>query len=488
MNAALYIRVSTDDQLEFSPDAQRRALIEYAKKNNMLISEEHIFIDEGITGTSVNKRKAFQKMISMAKKKPKPFDAILVHKFDRFARSREDSVVYKSLLRKDCGIKVISITEQLEDDKFSVILEAMLEAMAEYYSLNLADEVMKGMSEKARKGRIQADAPYGYKLENSEYIVIDDEAKVINLMFEQVANGTGLTCVCRNLLNMGVTAKRGGRWTPKRVKYAIQNPVYIGKLRWNYTTHKNGRKINDPSDWIIVDGSHQSIITNDLFENANKNLIQASSSVTRRPHNTAIKHWASGLLRCSECNTTLVYNEVLRKKGGARSSFRCNHYNKGSCNTANYIRVEKIEVAIKNAFKSHLDQIEKYKLGQMELPITRKNIDKSERELLELQLEKIKNKYKFAKNAYLAEIDTLEEYKETKQLLSKEEQNILDKLSSLKNTTQDIVIIKNNIITALDLLDDESKSIEEKNAFLKSFIERIVVNVTLDTIRVYYYL
>ena len=118
MNVALYIRVSTEDQLEFSPDAQKKSLIEYAKKNNYQIDERYIFMDEGISGTSAKRRPAFMRMIATAKAKPKPFDAILVHKFDRFARSREDSVVYKSLLRKECGIKVISITEQLEDDKF----------------------------------------------------------------------------------------------------------------------------------------------------------------------------------------------------------------------------------------------------------------------------------------------------------------------------------------------------------------------------------
>ena len=80
-------------------------------------------------------------MIKKAKSTPKPFDVILVHKFDRFARNREDSVVYKSLLRSELGIQVLSITENIGDDKMSVIIESMLEAMAEYYSLNLSDEV-----------------------------------------------------------------------------------------------------------------------------------------------------------------------------------------------------------------------------------------------------------------------------------------------------------------------------------------------------------
>jgi len=133
---ACYIRVSTDDQTEFSPDAQLKAIKDYAKKNNITLTKQYVYIDEGISGKKAEKRPAFMEMIATAKLKPRPFDVILVHKFDRFARSREDSVVYKSLLKKEAGIKVVSITESIEDDKFSIILEAMLEAMAEYYSIN----------------------------------------------------------------------------------------------------------------------------------------------------------------------------------------------------------------------------------------------------------------------------------------------------------------------------------------------------------------
>ena len=99
-------------------------------------------------------------MIAAAKGKPPPFTAILVHKFDRFARNREDSIVYKSLLRLQCGVQVISITEHLEDDRMGLILEAMLEAMAEYYSINLADEVRKGMVEKGPPGGCKRRPPW----------------------------------------------------------------------------------------------------------------------------------------------------------------------------------------------------------------------------------------------------------------------------------------------------------------------------------------
>ena len=186
--AAAYIRVSTDDQLEFSLDAQIKALKDYAKRNDMIILNEHIYADEGISGKRADKRPAFMKMIATSKKKPRPFDVILVHKFDRFARSREDSVVYKSMLKRESGIRVISITEQIEDDKFSVILEAMLEAMAEYYSLNLSDEVKKGMTEKATRGELQANPSFGYRAENNQLVIVEEEAKYVRFIFEKFAN------------------------------------------------------------------------------------------------------------------------------------------------------------------------------------------------------------------------------------------------------------------------------------------------------------
>ena len=90
-------------------------------------------------------------MIGLAKRKPKPFDVILVWKYSRFTRNREDSVVYKSMLRKELNIDVISISEDVGDDKMSILFEAMIEAMDEYYSINLAEEVKRGMTEKAKR-------------------------------------------------------------------------------------------------------------------------------------------------------------------------------------------------------------------------------------------------------------------------------------------------------------------------------------------------
>ena len=97
--AAAYIRVSTEDQIEYSPASQLEKIREYAKRNGYMLPEEFIFADEGISGRNTAKRPEFNRMIGTAKQKPKPFDAILLWKFSRFARNREDSIVYKSMLR-----------------------------------------------------------------------------------------------------------------------------------------------------------------------------------------------------------------------------------------------------------------------------------------------------------------------------------------------------------------------------------------------------
>jgi site-specific DNA recombinase len=164
--AAAYIRVSTDDQLEYSPDSQLEKIREYAAANNMILPEKYIFREEeGISGKKAERRPEFMRMIGTAKQKPKPFDAIIVWKFSRFARNREDSIVYKSMLRKQYGIDVLSVTEQLGDDKMSIIVEAMIEAMDEYYSINLAEEVRRGMNEKVMRGEPVSIPPFGYTIQ-----------------------------------------------------------------------------------------------------------------------------------------------------------------------------------------------------------------------------------------------------------------------------------------------------------------------------------
>lgn len=488
MIAALYIRVSTEDQLEFSPDAQKRALIEYAKKNGYLIDDRYIFVDEGISGTSAKKRPNFMRMIATAKSKPKPFDAILVHKFDRFARSREDSVVYKSLLRKECGIKVISITEKMDDDKFSVILEAMLEAMAEYYSLNLSDEVMKGMTEKARRGGLQSKSILGYDIIDNKRIINIEESKIVIKAFEMCIAGESVAKIARYFNNLGLTNKNGKPFDSRRIKYMIENQVYIGTNIWNRTKQVGTKIVEKPKEeWIIVENAHDPIVTKETWDSAQESL--KTWHKTTKPASSEYKHWLGGLLRCSSCGSMLTFKhmEFKRKDGSKRiaDGYQCCKYKRGACNTSNYISIENMEQHIINILTTTLETVnDSGSLESINIDVLTSSDDTY---LLEAQLDKLNNKMKLAKNAYLNEIDTLEEYKANKIMIQKEIKEVTQLISSVKKPVAPIKEFKSIITTALEILQDDSIGIQAKNKYLKGFISCIIVDKANDTLTTKFY-
>lgn len=452
---AAYIRVSTEEQLEFSPHAQKHAILEFAKKNDILIEEQNIFIDEGISGRKAEKRPAFMNMIALSKKKPRLFDVILVHKFDRFARNREDSVVYKSLLRKDCGIKVISVTEPMDDDKFSIILESMLEAMAEYYSLNLADEVRKGMFEKARRGEHIGKAPYGYDLKDKNLIKNTYEALIVQKIFDMyVIQKKSLSSIIKYLNENQIKTKLCNSWRIYTLCYLLQNPVYIGFTRYNY--RKNKHEINDEKDWIIAQGTHEKIISPELFQEAQKRLNRQISLGIKNEKSSSLKSWCQSLAVCSNCNHKLTVSTCNQRK---YPSFRCNFI---SCSVKKTCSCKFIE-------KTIIKQLDAF--IKMPIEINLQDFSK-EKTILQQHLKKLQKKKELIKNAYLAKADTLEEYKKNKEILIKEEEKILIKLNQISSSQVD----KLNFET-YEQFFSSNLSIEEKNNMLKKLIKKLEINL-----------
>ena len=248
--AGCYIRVSTDDQAEFSPPSQLREMRDYAKKNNMRILDGHIYIDEGISGRSSD-RPAFQRMIAAAKSPQKPFDVLLLYKFSRFARNREDSVVYKSILRNKCGIEVISIKEPIDsENKMSIIMEAFIEAMDEYYSLNLSEDVRRTMTEKALKGQYQSSPPFGYVMTKSGLVPHDEESAIVKEIYSRYINGESCLSIANWLNLSGVRTKRGSKFEKRAVEYILNNPVYCGRIKWKTSGNivRNGQDNGESID------------------------------------------------------------------------------------------------------------------------------------------------------------------------------------------------------------------------------------------------
>lgn len=487
--AAIYIRVSTENQLELSPDAQLRLIKEYAQKNNMLVSNQYIFKDEGISGKKAEKRPGFMRMIATAKTKPKPFDVILVHKFDRFSRSREDSIVYKSLLRKECGIQVISITEQLEDDKFAVILEAMLEAMAEYYSLNLADEVTKGMTEKALRGGYQASPPLGYRIEHKGElpVIVPEQAELIKKIFNMYVNQQkSIYAICLELNALGFKTKHNKPFEKRSIEYILQNPTYMGYTRWNRTENATNR-IKDKSEWIIRPGQHPAIISEELFNAAQERYNSEYTPRKARPAEVK-KHWLSGILKCSNCGRSLSSNHRIdkRTKGHDRTYwyFQCYGYSKAKCPESHQIS----EIKLLKALFSSLENV--ITTGNISFEQKKHiNTAHNDNDLLKMQLTKITDKEKRIKEAYINGIDTLDEYKQNKAAIAREKENIQAQLDAIIKTTDKIdkSMMLNKVQSVYDILKDENSDFITKNKAISSIIEKIVYNKKEGTLDIYYY-
>lgn len=141
--AALYARFSSDNQRTESIDAQVRAMKDFCTQNKWKIVDT--YVDEAYSATN-DRRPSFQRMIEDSGKGM--FDIVLVHKLDRFSRNRYDSAIYKNKLKHN-GVRLYSVLERLDDSPESIILESMLESIGEYYSSNIAREVMKGLKENA---------------------------------------------------------------------------------------------------------------------------------------------------------------------------------------------------------------------------------------------------------------------------------------------------------------------------------------------------
>lgn len=475
---AIYIRVSTDKQEELSPDAQLRLLMDYAKTNHTDIPMEYIFQDNGISGRKADKRPAFQQMIALAKSKEHPIDTIIVWKFSRFARNQEESIVYKSLLKKN-NVDVVSVSEPLIDGPFGSLIERIIEWMDEYYSIRLSGEVMRGMTQNALRGHYQGDAPIGYRSPGNKKPP-EKDPKTIQIpiaMKDLLLSGSSLLQIARKLNEQGYRTKHGNLWDARGVRYVLENPFYTGISRWNYTDR--GRQLKPADEVIYTKGNWEPLWDKATLEEIKKHLAM-NMRKTKSRDVSAAKHWLSGLLICSSCGGTLAYSGTKNNRG-----FQCWKYTKGFCNESHYIGIHPIEKMVIEYLESilHSPAIVYTVISSASADANSKLAD------LEKQLQKVENKEKRIKAAYLNEIDSLEEYKANKAALLKEraaiEKNI--KLLTISNTDMSKEEMdkkmKQNISALLTVLQDDSADYVQKGNMMRNVVDHIVFdrgNTSLD--------
>ncbi|MBE6862026.1 MAG: recombinase family protein [Ruminococcus sp.] len=471
-SAAAYIRVSTDEQTEYSPDSQLKAIRRFAENNGISLCDDYIFIDEGISGRSAEKRPAFQKMIGTAKLKPKPFDVVLIWKFSRFARNREDSIVYKSMLRKQCGIEVISVSEQLSEDKTSVLIEALIEAMDEYYSLNLAEEVKRGMNEKFSRGGVISPPPFGYRAGEGTFIPDLENSAAVQMIFYDFLNGMSTRQIARKLNAMGIRSVKGNLFEGRTVEYILTNPVYIGMLRKRIGEKNTSDRFYQFSDEVaVVKGTHQPLIDEAVFNEVQEKLLHIKSIYPRYSRNESSEYMLKGLVRCDSCGGTLVRQR-------ASESLQCHRYAKGLCNVSHGISLKKMNDAIIGRLKNDFgDSVFDVNVK----PCTKKN----ESNFLLNALENERKKLERIRVAYESGVDTLYEYRQNKENIQKSINELIKLLEAEKSEAPE-KYIHGSLSCCIDILESGYASEALKNQIIRTVVERIVYVKSESTVQLWY--
>lgn len=227
VDGVIYARYSSHAQRDVSIEQQIRACRLFAQRHGIRILE--VYEDRALTGTS-DKRPGFQRMIQDAKKGN--WQYVIVYTLDRFARDRYDSAVYKRQL-KNCGVKVLSAMENISDDPTGVLMESMLEGLAEYYSKELSRKVQRGMDDNASKCMVNGAVPLGYKRgDDGRYEIVEAEAEIVREIYNRVRNGEKLRQIIDDLNNRGIKTKKGREWNRSSFNLLLCNERYTGLYKY----------------------------------------------------------------------------------------------------------------------------------------------------------------------------------------------------------------------------------------------------------------
>lgn len=476
--AAAYIRVSTDDQEEYSPDSQVRLIREYARKNGYLLPEEYVFQDDGISAATARKRPAFNRMIALAKEKERPFDAILVLMFSRFARNREESVLYKGLLRKQ-GISVISVKEPAVDGPFGTLIESIIEWFDEYYLINLSAEVKRGMSEKFLRGEAMGTAPFGYRIDsaNKTFTVDPERAEIVCDVFRSYADGAGLRDIAVQLGDAGITTRRGNRPDSRFVEYMLRNPVYIGKIRWTPGHKTRYSRVHTADGVEVVDGKHPPIVSMDLWEAVQRRMDQRKAAYGRYQRQAPAAWMMRGLVRCSACGATLI----MAGRSSSCPFLQCHSYAKGACHTSHSLSLRRANAAVLTGLRRSVGTLTFHMVPHLTSAPSRAA---DYGRLLEQERRRLAR----CKDAYQDGVDTLEEYRDNKARLEERIRCIEEQAASAAAAPESFDKAAYGK-KAADILRFLETSADEgaKNEVLRSVVDHITYEKASRHLAIYFY-
>ena len=480
---AAYIRVSDERQDEYSPDSQLKKIRENAAKDGYIIPDEYVFYDDGISGKSARRRDDFNRMIAIAKEKTHPFDRIYVWKFSRFARNQEESMVYKNLLQKK-GVTVKSVSEPIPEGHFGSLIERIIEWMDEFYLVNLSTEVQRGMTEKVSRGEPVVPPPFGYKMGEKAYIIDEESgaADIVREIFERYANGEKQRALAMDLGDRGIRTKYGNKPDNRWIDYMLRNPAYIGKIRWSSGGIRAvSRKDYDNENIMVVDAHHEPVISMDLWEKVQKILDEQKikySKYARREQ--PIEYMLKGLVRCSNCGATLAMSSATSGKAKIRTMQCCN-YSRGSCTVSHSVLIPKLETALIEGLEKVAETKDFNIVPQRQKRSAPAEVDYEK--LIAIEERRLAR----AKEAYLAEIDTIEQYKQNKKELTERISELEAKRDKGNVEKIDIDSFAEKVWEVIDFIKREDSTETAKNEALHTIIEMIVYEKAKGNLAIYFH-
>ena len=302
MKAVIYARYSSDNQREESIEGQIRECTAFAEKNGITILRH--YIDRAFSAKTDN-RPEFQNMIKDSGKRL--FDMIIVWKLDRFARNRYDSARYKTALKKN-GVKVVSATEVISDGAEGIILESVLEGYAEYYSADLSEKVVRGMTENALKSKYNGGTlPIGYQIDSNQCFQLDPlTAPFVREAFQRYDEGATMTAIRDWLNEQGVKNTRGQKMTYNSIQHLLNNRRYIGEYTYR--------------DIVVPDGI-PAIVPQDLFDRVQEKLAKNKKTPAR--HKAEDDYLLTTKLFCGYCGAYLCGESGTSHTGNVHHYYKC---------------------------------------------------------------------------------------------------------------------------------------------------------------------
>ncbi|MBP2257476.1 recombinase family protein [Virgibacillus alimentarius] len=358
--AALYARVSTEEQatVGYSIQAQISEIEAYARKNELEIVER--YVDEGFSGKNISGRPQMKQLIKDID--TNKFSTIIVYKIDRISRKTKDALEISDQCEQG-NISLISVTEPFDfATSLGKFVYQMVSNVSELERNMIVARGKMGMIQRAKEGYYNGGRVLGYDSVNKELVINEEEAHVVRLIFDYAEQDLGYKAIVSRINTMGYKTKRGYDFSINTIKTILDNPIYIGQIRYNKYqdwAEKHRKGIN--KDYIISKGKHEPIISQEQWDRVQQ--FRKKRSV--KPARSNKPYILNGLVRCPKCGYGMVSASSKGSKGKKYRYYVCGlFHNKGSkaC-SAHSIRADLAEQQVMEELKRIVS--EPYVLNQI---------------------------------------------------------------------------------------------------------------------------